>query len=86
MVTVLLCPANATISLHIEGKSISEVAMRLDREFGIFVRVGLHCNPATHRILGSFLYGGSVRLSAGVFNTHAEIESCLKAISAIAKN
>ncbi|WP_394953960.1 aminotransferase class V-fold PLP-dependent enzyme [uncultured Helicobacter sp.] len=79
-------PANATISLHIEGKSISEVAMRLDREFGICVRVGLHCNPATHRILGSFLYGGSVRLSAGVFNTHAEIESCLKAISAIAKN
>lgn len=79
-------PANATLSLHIEGKSISEVAMRLDREFGICVRVGLHCNPATHRILGSFLYGGSVRLSAGVFNTHAEIESCLKAISAIAKN
>lgn len=79
-------PANATISLHIEGKSISEVAMKLDREFGICVRVGLHCNPATHRILGSFLYGGSVRLSAGVFNTHAEIESCLKAISAIAKN
>lgn len=79
-------PANATLSLHIEGKSISEVAMRLDREFGICVRVGLHCNPATHRILGSFLYGGSVRLSAGVFNTHAEIESCLKAISAIAKS
>lgn len=79
-------PANATLSLHIEGKSISEVAMRLDREFGICVRVGLHCNPATHRILGSFLYGGGVRLSAGVFNTHAEIESCLKAISAIAKN
>lgn len=78
--------ANATLSLHIEGKSISEVAMRLDREFGICVRVGLHCNPSTHKILGSFTHGGSVRLSAGVFNTHTEIESCLKALSAIAKS
>lgn len=79
-------PANATLSLSFENKSISEVAMRLDREFGICVRAGLHCNPATHRILGSFAQGGSVRLSAGVFNTHEEIQSCLAALSAIAKS
>lgn len=79
-------PANATLSLGIEGKSISEVGLRLDRDFGICVRVGLHCNPATHKILGSFAQGGSVRISAGVFNTHTQIESCLNALSVIASS
>ncbi len=79
-------PANATLSLNFEGKSISEVGLRLDREFGICVRVGLHCNPATHRILGSFTHGGSVRISAGVFNTHKEVGFCLEALRVIAKS
>lgn len=78
--------ANATLSLSVDGKSISEVGLRLDREFGIYVRIGLHCNPATHKILGSFENGGSVRVSAGVFNTHSEIESFLAALSKIAKS
>lgn len=79
-------PANATLSLAIEGKSVSEVGLRLDREFGICVRVGLHCNPATHKILGSFESGGSIRLSAGIFTTQEEIESCIAALATIARN
>lgn len=78
-------PANATLSIDIKHKSITEVGLRLDREFGIAVRVGLHCNPATHKILGSFAKGGSIRISAGAFTTHTDIESCIAAIHAIAQ-
>ena len=78
-------PTNATLSIDIKHKSITEVGLRLDREFGIAVRVGLHCNPATHKILGSFAKGGSIRISAGAFTTHADIESCIAAIHTIAQ-
>ena len=77
------CVAN--VSFNIINASPSQVGLRLDREFGILSRVGLHCSPLTHKSMGSFECGGSVRLSIGAFNTHAEIGQTLRAIEFLAK-
>jgi cysteine desulfurase / selenocysteine lyase len=74
----------AVVSFTIDGLQPSEVGQRLDEEYGILCRVGLHCAPAAHRTWGSFP-AGTVRFSIGVFNTSAQIESALAAIRQIAK-
>ena len=61
----------------------SEVGLRLDREFEILTRIGLHCSPLTHKSIGSFDKGGSVRISVGAFNTIEEVEYTIKAIKKI---
>lgn len=60
----------------------AEAAWRLEREFGILTRCGLHCAPSAHKTLGSFPEG-SVRLSTGWANTEADIDAALSAIAAI---
>jgi selenocysteine lyase/cysteine desulfurase len=44
----------STVSFNIQGIAPSEVGLRLDEEFGILCRVGLHCSPASHRTIGTF--------------------------------
>lgn len=73
-----------TLAFNIEGFSPSEVGLRLDREFGILTRAGLHCSPLTHKSIGSFALGGSVRISIGAFNTAEEIDKAIEAIAHIA--
>ena len=68
-----------------EGVDPAEIGDRLDSEFGIAVRVGLHCAPGAHRALGTFPLGG-VRVSPGYFNTAEEIERALEAVSRIAQH
>lgn len=60
----------------------AEAAWRLEREFGILTRCGLHCAPSAHKTLGSFPEG-SVRFSTGWANTEADIGAALSAIAAI---
>lgn len=72
----------AVVSLQVEGKSESEVAQILDREYGIQVRAGLHCSPATHRAIGTFPQG-TVRFSFGYFNDEDDVRCCLQALSEI---
>jgi len=73
----------ATVALNIEGLEPSSVGFRLDEEFGIMCRVGLHCAPAAHRTIGTFP-DGCVRISLGAFNTHEEIQILLKAVRQMA--
>ena len=56
----------ATVSFNIDGMAPSEVGLRLDDEYGIMCRVGLHCAPAAHRTLGTFP-AGTVRFGLGAF-------------------
>lgn len=46
-------------------------------ENGIAVRGGLHCAPTAHRQIGT-LPVGTVRISAGAFNTEAEADSLIR--------
>lgn len=74
----------AVISLKVKGKSESEVAQSLDRDFNIMIRAGLHCAPAAHRAIGTFA-DGTVRFSFGLFNTEADVAACLRALEIICK-
>ncbi len=72
-----------TVSINVRGREASEVGYRLDREFEIMTRVGLHCNPGTHKTIGTFPHG-TVRLSMGYFNTYEEVGQVLEALREIA--
>lgn len=69
-------------SLDFPGKDNAEIAARLEEDFGILTRCGLHCAPSAHRTLGTFPRG-TVRLSLGWFNTEADIDRALQAIKAL---
>lgn len=72
----------SVVSINVNGKTPSDVALQLDTEFGIMVRSGLHCSPLTHRFLGTFPQG-TVRLSFGLFNTTEDINYTLDALRKI---
>ena len=74
----------ATVSFNVAGMEPSEVGLRLDEEYGIMCRVGLHCAPAAHKTLGTFPVG-AVRFGLGAFNTHAEIDEALSAVKELAQ-
>jgi cysteine desulfurase / selenocysteine lyase len=67
------------ISFTIPGSDPGLVARRLHDEYGICLRIGLHCAPNAHRTLGTFPHG-TLRLSFGVFNTLAEMDRLAGAI------
>lgn len=74
----------ATVSFVIHGLEPSDVGLRLDDEYAIMCRVGLHCAPAAHRTLGTFP-AGTVRFGLGAFNTVEEISAALEAVAALAR-
>ncbi|MDT8443467.1 MAG: aminotransferase class V-fold PLP-dependent enzyme [Desulfuromonadales bacterium] len=70
------------LSFNVKNMDPSMLGFRLDHEYGICCRVGLHCAPEVHGSLGT-LPEGTVRLSPGYFNTYDDIETTLMAIRAI---
>jgi len=70
------------LSFNIKNVDPSMLGFRLDREYGICCRTGLHCAPEAHGSIGT-LAQGTVRLSPGFFNTVEDIEETLKAIREI---
>ncbi len=74
----------ATVSFNVAGMEPSEVGLRLDEEYGILCRVGLHCAPAAHRTIGTFPVG-TVRFGLGVFNTLEEVERAMEAVKQVAR-
>jgi len=74
----------AVVSFAIGKLDSSLVAHRLDIEFGIACRAGLHCAPWAHRCIGT-LEKGVIRFSPGYFNTRDEIVQAIKAIEHIAQ-
>lgn len=71
------CPV---VSLDFLKKDNAEIAYRLDQEFGIMTRCGLHCAPLAHQSLGTFP-SGTVRFSFGHQNTEEEVDQTILAIS-----
>jgi selenocysteine lyase/cysteine desulfurase len=73
----------ATVSFNVSGMAPSEVGLRLDEEYGIMCRVGLHCAPAAHKTIGTFP-GGTVRFGLSAFNTLQEVEEALGSVRQLA--
>lgn len=72
------------ISLDFLTMDNAEAAFRLEDEFGVLIRCGLHCAPAAHRVLGTFPQG-TVRFSPGWYTTEADIDAALAAVAALAR-
>jgi cysteine desulfurase/selenocysteine lyase len=75
----------ATVSFNVAGLEPSEVGLRLDEEYGILCRVGLHCAPSAHKTIGTFPTG-TVRFGLSYFNTEEEIEAAVRAVRKLASD
>ena len=73
----------STVSFNIHGMQPSEVGLRLDEEFEILCRVGLHCTPASHKTIGTFP-NGTIRFGLGFFNTMEDVETGITAVKKLA--
>ena len=71
------------VSLDFLDKDNAEVAYRLEQDYGIMTRCGLHCAPNAHKTLGTFPHG-TVRFSFGYSTTEEEIEYAVNAIKQMA--
>ena len=74
----------ATVSFNVAGMEPSEVGLRLDEEYAIMCRVGLHCAPAAHKTIGTFPRG-TVRFGLGHFNDDDEVGDATRAVGEIAE-
>lgn len=75
----------AVVSLDFSARlDNAEAAFRLEQEFGILTRCGLHCAPSAHKTLGTYPQG-TVRFSFGYFNTLDEAERAAAAVKSIWK-
>ena len=74
----------ATVSFNLKNWMPSDLSFRLDEEFGILTRVGLHCAPSAHKTIGTFPEG-TVRVSMSYLNTGEEIEQALQAIKTLVR-
>ncbi|MEM1484205.1 aminotransferase class V-fold PLP-dependent enzyme [Oscillospiraceae bacterium PP1C4] len=72
----------AVVSLDFLSSDNAEIAFRLDSEYGIMTRCGLHCAPNAHKTLHTYPQG-TVRFSFGHFNTEEEMDDTITAIDKI---
>ena len=59
-----------------------ELAARLEREYGIQSRAGLHCAPEAHMLLGT-LGGGAVRFSLGWSSSDDDVELAIRSVAEV---
>ena len=72
----------AVISLDFYDEDNAEIAFRLENEYGIMTRCGLHCAPRAHKSLGTFP-SGTVRFSPGIYNSEDDIRYAADAVKSI---
>ena len=70
------------ILVHGGGKLATRLAERLELEYGILTRCGLHCAPSAHKTLGTFPQG-TVRFSIGYANAECDVDAAISAIKEI---
>ena len=73
---------SAVVSVCPTALDPSDLAFRLEKEYGILTRVGLHCAPSAHRSLGTYP-SGTVRFSFGWATREDEIETAAQALGEI---
>ncbi|OUO66036.1 cysteine desulfurase [Anaerotruncus colihominis] len=69
----------SVVSLDFIGADNAEIAFRLDSEYGVMTRCGLHCAPNAHKVLGTFPQG-TVRFSFGHFNSEEQVDYTADAV------
>ncbi len=70
------------MSFTLNGYDAGTIATRLDREFGVMVRAGLHCAPAAHGRLGTHP-DGSLRVGVGPFTDAHDVDRLVHGVRTI---
>lgn len=70
------------VSFTVDGFDPAMIGFRLDNDYDISVRVGLHCAPFAHKTIGTYP-GGTIRVSPGYFNSEEDIGAFLGAMRTI---
>lgn len=76
---------SSVIAINIGNIDSGEITFRLNSEFDIATRSGIHCAPLAHKTIGT-LNQGAVRFSLGYFNTKEDIDKSIEALKEIAKS
>ena len=71
------------VSIQTANLDTAHAAYLLDSRYGVMTRVGLHCAPSAHRVLGTYPTG-TIRFSFGYSNTQNDVDAALAAIKEIA--
>ena len=69
----------SVVSIAATKQDLAVVAHRLNEEYGIATRVGLHCAPNAHKTLQTYPTG-TLRFSMGWHNNEADIDAAMKAL------
>ena len=72
------------VSIQTTRVELAQTAFALDMDFGIMVRVGMHCAPSAHKTLGTYPLG-TIRFSFGWWNTPEHVEAALNALRQICR-
>ncbi|MBR2698751.1 MAG: aminotransferase class V-fold PLP-dependent enzyme [Clostridia bacterium] len=75
------CPV---VALNIGNADSALVCDALSCDYGIATRAGAHCAPLMHRAMGTEQQG-AVRFSFGYYNTDADVDAAVQAVSEIAE-
>lgn len=78
-------PRTGIVSFVVDGEESANIAHRLDREYKIAVRAGMHCTPLAHKAVDT-LASGAVRASVGVDTTEHNISRMLAAMDELYGN
>lgn len=70
------------VSIDFKNIDNAEAAYRLETEYGILTRCGLHCAPSAHKSLDTFPQG-TVRFAVGFASTEDDVDAALEAIRVI---
>ncbi|WP_123054211.1 aminotransferase class V-fold PLP-dependent enzyme [Clostridium sp. JN-1] len=70
------------ISFNLSDIPAEEIAFELDRKYDIMVRVGIHCAPTAHKLMGT-QEKGAVRIGIGYFNKKEDIDKIVEALKDI---
>lgn len=73
------------VTVSVQGMSPAEAARRLESEWQVMARAGLHCAPEVHRMLGTEAEG-ALRLSLGWCSTEVEVDRALAGLDALSRN
>ncbi|WP_101773891.1 aminotransferase class V-fold PLP-dependent enzyme [Peptostreptococcus faecalis] len=75
----------AVIAININDVDSGEISFRLNSEFDIATRSGIHCAPLAHKSIGT-LEQGAVRFSLGFFNTKEDVDKAIEALKKISSD
>lgn len=75
----------SVVSIAATKQDLAVVAHRLNEEYGIATRVGLHCAPNAHKTLGTYPTG-TLRFSMGWHNNEEDIDAALKALKEVLRD